>query len=230
LQCDEAWPTCATCKRAGRECSGPPNYKFIINGNHSTPAVHRASPPRGSDRNARVLKLKGPRPASLHSGDSVCETRAAQTEYRCLAARLSKPMALSRPPRCVDELLSKLIYCLEASAETLHDLNIWGSSLKFLPPLLDESETLRHAVELTTTAWLNVRSGQPVTACLDLQLYNEALQSLQCAVQEALKDPHPRIPTATLAAQTLVQKVEVNTPACWVSSGERLMQKRPDCL
>lgn len=165
--------------------------------------MHRDPPAaRGA---ARVTKMKGPNTSSLY------KKTKDPGENGCVTACPSPPTAINRPPGRVDELQARLVYCLEASADTLNDLSIWGSWLKLLPPLLGESKTLRHAVELTTTAWLNFQSGQPFTACLDLQLYNKSLQSLQCAVEEALREHNPRLPTATLAAQTLVQRAEVRS-------------------
>ncbi|KAJ2969959.1 hypothetical protein NUW58_g9841 [Xylaria curta] len=51
-KCDENWPTCGTCARAGKICSGARNtFKFVVNGSHNELA-------HGANRTENVLRTE----------------------------------------------------------------------------------------------------------------------------------------------------------------------------
>ncbi|KAI0131774.1 hypothetical protein BJ170DRAFT_717519 [Xylariales sp. AK1849] len=213
-KCDEAWPTCSACKRAERECSGPRNLKFVINGCHSTSAGHEKLPTvravrAGVDDTSRSgSEESAPDPTPCTTLIDV-KGHVVQEGYSYHRMRLSKAKPQAGPSTTADRLAAKLIYCLDAAAGTAHDLQMWGSSLRLMPPRLAESATLRHTMDLVITAWLNVQRNLHTTAWLDLCLYNRALRSLQDALQDAQENPASHLTTATLSAQTLLQKVEI---------------------
>ncbi|KAI1371464.1 hypothetical protein F4677DRAFT_312149 [Hypoxylon crocopeplum] len=230
-KCDENWPTCGACARAGKVCSGARNnYKFVVNGCHN-----EAPTPKSSDEDD----------ASICSGDSgqtqgSLSRRASpggtiivdMKEYTAAVGpgtfhrmRLTRPQRprhanRSRPPpsltpsptpspvmRPLDALAAKFIYCLEAASGTGNDLLIWGPSIRMIPQRLGSaSPVLRHAVELVVTSWTNSQRDilSPET-WLDLGLYTQALGSLQ----KALEEFEPDIGCDTIAAQALLQKIEL---------------------
>lgn len=107
------------------------------------------------------------------------------------------------------ELLSaRFVACLEAAKGTGNDLLIWGPSIKLVPQRLgSESPVLRHTVELVVTTWSNSQRELSPETWLDLRLYTQALGSLQ----KALKEPEQSYVTDIIAAQAMLQKVEVSS-------------------
>lgn len=74
--------------------------------------------------------------------------------------------------------------------------------------LATESPVLRHVVELAVASWSNSQRDilSPET-WLDLRLHMQALGSLR----KALESPEQGLVTDTIAAQWLLQKLEVST-------------------
>lgn len=105
-------------------------------------------------------------------------------------------------------LAARFVSCLESARGTGNDLLIWGPSIKLIPQRLgSESPVLRHAVELVVTTWSNSQREFSPEMWLDLRLYTQALGSLQ----KALKEPEQSYVTDIIAAQALLQKVEVSS-------------------
>ncbi|KAK8081089.1 hypothetical protein PG997_008907 [Apiospora hydei] len=223
-KCDEAWPTCGTCQRAKRPCSGPPRMKFVINGCHSTSGGYDsasstsersdASTPRDDHNQTSPPRiLKQHQPKFRCRGRNINEDRGSLHRLR-LPNMPPKPRDITPTP--ADQLAAELIWCLNAAPGTGHDLYLWGASLGLLPPLLGQSAALQHATKLLTTTWSNIQRGYPRRAWLDAQLYDACLISLQQTLEQVFEDPTSKLTTtATLAAQTLLQKVEVNEPHCF---------------
>lgn len=107
-----------------------------------------------------------------------------------------------------DQLAARFINCLEVATGTGNDLLIWGPSIRMIPRRLgSESLVLRHTVELVVTTWTNSQRELPPEAWLDLRLYTRALGSLHKALEEPEQQGSI---TDTIAAQALLQKVEVS--------------------
>ncbi|KAI1857480.1 hypothetical protein JX265_011215 [Neoarthrinium moseri] len=212
--CDETWPTCSACKRAERKCSGPPSYKFVINGCHSTSA-NKKEFPASFDANATIQDTRTVEPAesSFSSGRLTTIVKVQKKEASggdsFHSVRLTPSNPRNEHVTKADLLSAKLLYYLEVSAGSECDLQMWGHSLKLLPRFLDGSAALRHAVDLLLTCWSNLQQKGSITDSLDLTLYNQALRSLQEALQGALVDPVSCLTSSTLAAQTVLQKVEI---------------------
>jgi hypothetical protein len=65
---------------------------------------------------------------------------------------------------------------------------------------------LDHAVELLLSAWTNSSRRLPSDMWLDLRTYNRAI----CSLKNALDDANVELVTNTLAAQCILQKIEVS--------------------
>ncbi|KAI0467658.1 hypothetical protein F4859DRAFT_229357 [Xylaria cf. heliscus] len=205
-KCDENWPTCGTCARAGKICSGArTNYKFVINGSHNE------LPEDGRNIiDTRRLSLAstgaGRADRRRDFGDIVLDPKNVTVDgcsFRCHSFNnLSKSIPWSPP----DQLISHLIACLNAARGTGHDLRILGAFLPLVPQYLGGGNTaLGHAVELLLGAWENSRRGFPSDTWLDLRTYNRALRSLK----PALDDANVGQLNNTLAALCVLQKTEV---------------------
>ncbi|KAH9889662.1 hypothetical protein F4778DRAFT_773278 [Xylariomycetidae sp. FL2044] len=162
-KCDENWPTCSTCARAGKVCSGARNsFKFVVNGSHheaessspeekSSSLLSRSAPSRrryqihqlqqqaNSDPQTELVNL---RTYAVRGGKGGTFYRMKLS--RCFKSSSSTPMATTTttptpfpsvgPPLTSLEILSsRLIVCLEAAPGTGNDLGILGASLRMLP-------------------------------------------------------------------------------------------------
>lgn len=107
-----------------------------------------------------------------------------------------------------DRLAAQLVYCLESASGTGRDMLIWGPSVWMIPQRLgSESAVLRDTVKLVVASWANSQRGTlSPEAWLDLRLHTQALGSLRKALQEPGQD----LVTDTIAAQWLLQKLEVS--------------------
>ncbi|KAI0173184.1 hypothetical protein GGR52DRAFT_376043 [Hypoxylon sp. FL1284] len=266
-QCDENWPTCGACSRAGKVCSGARNnFKFVVNGCHneaptttatvSTPRsrdysvsaddASNVSSGEGGQGSATTIVHGGPLSRRTSPGGTIIvdmkEYTAASgtgTFHRMRLSRPHRPRHLSTngggcggkegggrsgsgrssgrptptpspspsPIMSPSELLTaRYVSCLEAARGTGNDLLIWGPSMRLIPKRLgSESPVLRHAVELVVTTWTNSQREAAPEAWLDLRLYTQALGSLQ----QALKAPEQSYVTDIIAAQAMLQKVEL---------------------
>ncbi|KAI1109607.1 hypothetical protein F5Y14DRAFT_22571 [Nemania sp. NC0429] len=205
-KCDEKWPTCGTCARAGKVCSGARNtFKFVVNGSHN-------ELPDGSEDGVRTsgLPLASPYVGNAgrrrHDGGTVVSDpmhifiEGHSFEYS--STNLLHPTPWSPP----DQTIARLIACLGAAPGTGHDLRIVGAFLPLIPQrLVSGNMALCHAVELLLGAWTNSRRGLPSHTWLDLRTYNRALRSLKTALNDANVDQL----TNTLTALCILQKIEV---------------------
>ncbi|KAI1463819.1 uncharacterized protein F4812DRAFT_232321 [Daldinia caldariorum] len=222
-KCDENWPTCGACTRAGKVCSGARNsYKFVVNGCHNESAnldststasnegVQGRQPRGGSPSGKMIVDMKK---YTTAKGPGTFHRMRLTHPNRPRAAKFSRP-ALSPtlsptppPAMCAsDRLAAELVYCLESASGTGRDMLIWGSSIWMIPRRLgSESPVLRDTVKLVVASWANSqRVALSPEAWLDLRLHTQALRSLRKALQEPGKD----LVTDTIAAQWLLQKLE----------------------
>ncbi|KAI1748473.1 hypothetical protein F4782DRAFT_542868 [Xylaria castorea] len=206
-QCDENWPTCGTCARAGKVCSGArTTFKFVVNGSHNeVPEDGRNSinTSRLSSTSTGVSRADRRR----HTGDIIVLDSKNMAMNGCgfkchSSMNLSQPIPWNPP----DQLKAHLVACLGAARGTGHDLHILGAFLPLVPQHLGGGDTaLGHAIELLLGAWTNSRRGLPSDTWLDLRTYNRALRSLKAA----LDDANVEHLNNTLAALCVLQKTEV---------------------
>ncbi|KAK5633779.1 hypothetical protein RRF57_009493 [Xylaria bambusicola] len=207
--CDEKWPTCGTCARAGKICSGARNtYKFVVNGSHS-----EVLDDSGDARHTRRLPLENGSAGKVDSmsrhyaGAVVIGTKhffvdESTEKGRQALANLAKPLPWNLP----DQITAHLVACLGAAPGTGYDLHILGAFLPLIPRHLSSGHTaLSYAVELLLGAWTNSRRGLPSELWLDLRAYNRALRSLKAALDDANSEHL----TNTLATLCVLQKTEI---------------------
>ncbi|KAI0188651.1 hypothetical protein EV127DRAFT_119290 [Xylaria flabelliformis] len=213
-KCDENWPTCGTCARAGKICSGArTTFKFVVNGSHNeVPEDGRiiTDTTRLPVTSTGISSRATDRRRQQHIGEIiVLDSRNMTSIEGCGGFKyhhpfISLPQAISwNPP---DKLKAHLVACLDAERGTGHDLHILGAFLPLVPQHLgDDNTALGHAVELLLGAWTNSRRGLPSDTWLDLRTYNRALRSLKAA----LDDANVEHLNNTLAALCVLQKTEV---------------------
>ncbi|KAI1759798.1 hypothetical protein GGR53DRAFT_121679 [Hypoxylon sp. FL1150] len=225
-KCDENWPTCGACTRAGKVCSGARNnFKFVVNGCHNEVPTPRASDSDdasvssgdGSRAQDPVFRQASPGGTIIVDMKEYTTASGIGTFHRMRLTRPHRPRHLhcSRstpspspsPVMSPSELLSaRFVACLEAAKGTGNDLLIWGPSIKLVPRQLgSESPVLRHTVELVVKTWANSQRELSPETWLDLRLYTQALGSLQ----KALKEPEKSCVTDIIAAQAMLQKFEL---------------------
>jgi len=196
--------------------------KFVINGCHSASGGYDSASSTSSSRS----DIANPKDKS-DSHTTPSPSRALKRQPKLAWDRTTHEdggsfhiIRLPRPPnpRGVtpapsERLVAELIWCLDAAPGTGHDLHLWGASLGLIPPLLGQSAALQHATKLLVRSWANMRRGWPRCKWLDAQLYDAALRSLQQALEHAFREDHDSsyLTTTTLAAQTVLQKLEVTT-------------------
>ncbi|KAI1473938.1 hypothetical protein F4774DRAFT_415343 [Daldinia eschscholtzii] len=224
-KCDENWPTCGACARAGKVCSGARNnYKFVVNGCHNESASSDSAGAASDDGSQiQTQQPRGAGPSGTMIVDMKEYTAAVGpgTFHRMRLTRPHRPRnAKYNPPTpsptssptppltmCAsDRLAAQLVYCLESASGTGRDMLIWGPSIWMIPRRLgSESPVLRDTVKLVVASWANSqRIALSPEAWLDLRLHTQALGSLRKALQEPGQD----LVTDTIAAQWLLQKLE----------------------
>ena len=123
------------------------------------------------------------------------------TFYQMKIMQLSVPREV---PTTADGRLSKrLLSCI--AQDNGCDLSMSRYALGLMSPRLSTSRALTNAVDCLLSTWTNLRRGLPPEEMLDLKGYGKALRSLQTA----LSDPEQRFCTATLAATSILHRVEV---------------------
>ncbi|OTB00296.1 hypothetical protein M426DRAFT_238779 [Hypoxylon sp. CI-4A] len=197
IKCDEKWPICTACKKADVVCSGPSNLtKFIYNGRHTSPPdkwdanehkerCHGTETPSGNLERIRHEDLPG---------------GASFSQFRVLASEPRKTLTT-----VADRVAARLVGYLtheNAGWDTLASIGY----VKHLPIRLSESAALRDSVALMCATWANSRRNKVDTnQFLDDILYGKALRSLQ----RALGDEKQQLRSETLAATTILERLEV---------------------
>ncbi|KAI1653776.1 hypothetical protein F4813DRAFT_245520 [Daldinia decipiens] len=225
-KCDENWPTCGACARSGKVCSGARNnYKFVVNGCHnesndsdgvSKPSDNssqiQSQQPREADPNGNMIIDIKEYTSTTGTGTFHRMRLTRPRRARNIKCSRPTPSLTPSPTPCPpmgasDRLAAQLVYCLESASGTGRDMLIWGPSVWMIPQRLgSESAVLRDTVKLVVTSWANSQRGTlPPEAWLDLRLHTQALGSLRKALQEPGQD----LVTDTIAAQWLLQKLEL---------------------
>ncbi|KAI0386506.1 hypothetical protein F5Y04DRAFT_244204 [Hypomontagnella monticulosa] len=196
IKCDEKWPTCTPCIRAKVPCSGPPNLTKFIHSNRD------ASTTNGSERDEVATQfsiseksashLESIRQKGLPGGGSFGHFRMASNEPRKNLTTVA------------DRVAARLVGYL-AHEDAPWDILATIGYTKHLPVRLGESAALRDSVALMCSTWSNYRRNVPVAQLVDSNLYGKALRSLQ----RALDDRHQQLKCETLAAATVLERLEV---------------------
>lgn len=114
-------------------------------------------------------------------------------------------LRLSQEPRpnlttVADRLAASLVRHLEHGSFLLT-----LGHIKFVPARVGASPALRDCVALLCSSWVNFRRALPVEQIINSQAYGKALRSLQTA----LNDEHQQLNAETLAAVTIMERVEI---------------------
>ncbi|GAP86932.1 putative C6 zinc finger domain-containing protein [Rosellinia necatrix] len=205
-KCDEKWPTCGTCARAGKRCSGPSDgFKFIVNGNHNEAATDTKD-----GTGASRFSLAGISASRAHRRRHDTNIIIFDPKHAFKDPCRFKSYSLSDFPKSLpwsqpDQIAARFVTCLRAETGTGNDLHILGAFVDFIPQHIGRGNAaLGHAVELLLGAWTKSRQKLPSTTWLDLVTYNKALHSLTAALNDASVEP-----ISTLTTLCLLQKIEV---------------------
>ncbi|KAI0176055.1 hypothetical protein GGR52DRAFT_342772 [Hypoxylon sp. FL1284] len=209
-KCDEAWPTCGNCKKAGQQCSGPSRrVKFVHNGKHARErgVVVRnvSSESSGEPESGSASQLLSIRTRTTNSG-------ATFSKLRILSQR--SPVPLKVPGSPADLLAGNIVAYLESSEGTGYSLATFICTLGCAPPLLQSKEALFDSASLLLSTCQKLRQGTPPADLFDLGSYSRALRSLQ----RALDDPQEQKSSSTLAAAIYLQMSE------YLFDGEKINQ------
>ncbi|VUC26047.1 unnamed protein product [Clonostachys rosea] len=181
VKCDEKWPTCSACGRAGIVCPGPPGMKFVLNNNHK---------PEREDGDALVYSSKprkranGP-PAS--SGSLVLAERPASAAIRATgnnsefrSYRLLNAWDYRVPMDSCDHLSARLVALMDASPR-LPEFNL--ATLRELPRRLHVSECLEDSVRYWCSSWIDYHRGLHVPSSMSQIYHGKVIRSLQRAIE-----------------------------------------------
>ena len=123
------------------------------------------------------------------------------TFYQMKIMQMAVPREV--PTTADGRLAKRLLSCIKEDNGC--DLSMSCYSLGLMTQRLSTSRALTNAVDCLLSTWTNLRRGLPPEEMLDLKGYGKALRSLQTA----LSDPDQRLCTATLAATSILHRVEV---------------------
>ncbi|KAI0113335.1 hypothetical protein F4814DRAFT_421483 [Daldinia grandis] len=196
IKCDENWPTCTPCLRAGVVCSGPPNLtKFIHTSSHSSTTDEA----RGDNvtaqlttRGRAVGNLESIRQRGLPGGASFGHFRLAPDGPRKTLTTVAERVG------------ARLVGYLSHENAPWDILASCGY-VKHLPVRLGESAALRDCVALMCSTWINSRRSSKSTQIMDSNLYVKALRTLQ----RAINDRNQQLRSETLAAATILERLEL---------------------
>ena len=190
LQCDQAWPSCTPCIRAQLLCSGPPTEPKFVHSDYNAPT--QEAPDQELLDVHWQPKVRGKVPNSL--SDSL--------GWKSRASRVESLRARPNLTTHADRVASRLIRNLEHGPSRPL---LWSTGcLEWMPARFSKSPALRDAVTVFLSSWLNLHKQLPVEDLVDPALQGKALRSLQRAVN----DPAEQRTCETLAAATLVERVE----------------------
>ncbi|KAK7212308.1 hypothetical protein V2G26_019486 [Clonostachys chloroleuca] len=186
------WPTCTPCELKNFECPGASSLiKFVDGGPQSR---------RGAS--SRM-------PSPTHSSSSSAESPPGKEEETmssergsCTVMPPSSPsVPRTKPTIVADRVAGRLVAQLESCPELIKVFQM--GYLKYLPPLLSRSPSLRDTVSLFCTAWAGYRRRQPVGDFMSMEAYGKALRSLRRCL-----DGDKTCSMETLAAITLLERSE----------------------
>ncbi|KAI1759363.1 hypothetical protein GGR53DRAFT_527485 [Hypoxylon sp. FL1150] len=179
-KCDEAWPTCGSCRKAGKECSGPANLvKFINNGRHFREDRDHGTVVREASNTSLPNEASDSRPTMclLNIRNRTTSSGATFSKLRIFT---QKPTVPSRVPSSPADLLAgKVASCLKCSEGTGYSLSMFLCTLEYASPLLQSNEALFDATNLLLSTWQKLRRGIRSEDLFDLASYSRALRSLQ---------------------------------------------------
>ncbi|KAI0549953.1 hypothetical protein F4679DRAFT_595079 [Xylaria curta] len=227
VKCDEDWPTCGTCRRARKVCSGPPRpVKFIHNGDHAMDADNY----RGSER-AGLINQNDTASSSrmLLPGDVIEFERAEEDKVTLIQVRQKaagqgggtfakmrrvRPVDLRTPlpgrlsRNCFDHVIARVVCCLQSTAGTEHDITLSITWADLAPRRLYSSAAFAAAICFYIDTWGKAREAVTPfsTTVIDRKAYGKTLGYLR----SALRDPKQAYDTGTLAAIALIHKIEVD--------------------
>ncbi|KAI0871644.1 hypothetical protein GGS24DRAFT_53364 [Hypoxylon argillaceum] len=206
-KCDERWPTCGTCSRAGKICSGArTSFKFVVNGSHNelpddaADSIGTSQLLVASTGGSSADRRRNDRGIIMVDPELIFIPGHSPKNYRPINSLNPIPWS---PP---DQVNARLVACLDAAPGTGHDLRILGAFVPLIPQRMGSGNmALGHAVDLLLSAWSHSRRGLPSKEWLDLRTYNRALRSLKAALDDATVEQL----TNTLTALCILQKIEV---------------------
>ncbi|KAH9892256.1 hypothetical protein F4778DRAFT_749929 [Xylariomycetidae sp. FL2044] len=191
VKCDGVWPTCGTCLRTMRVCTGP--SRSLMSGHNSFHAATMMS--YGvSHQSQRTGDAGG---SGCHRG--IYSDPEAHVKYFPML-----PAQVRRSGR--ESFTAEFVSVLEATAGTEHDVSLVVSWIKEAPCRLVESAAFCAAASLFVKTWANTRRDLPNDLLLDRRAYGVALYHLR----NAINDPTKVYQAETLAATALILKVEVD--------------------
>ncbi|KAL6890490.1 hypothetical protein GGI43DRAFT_416024 [Trichoderma evansii] len=196
VKCDQKWPTCTPCFQADAVCSGPPTEaKFVHNGIYATTS--------GADSEVPAKSTSLPLLSSAPSHAIVAiNSRNVPGGASYSILRLSQEPR-PNPTTVADRLAASLVRHLENGPDSA--LLLTMGHLNFVPARIGASPALRDCVALLCSTWANYRRALPVERIIDSKVYGKALRSLQIA----LDDENQQLRTETLAAVTMMERVEI---------------------
>lgn len=117
-------------------------------------------------------------------------------------------LRLAQEPRpnlttVADRLAASLVRHLENGSDSTFLLTL--GHIKFVPARIGASPALRDCVAMLCSSWANFRRALPAEQIISSQAYGKALRSLQVA----LNDESQQLSAETLAAVTIMERVEI---------------------
>ncbi|KAL6689676.1 hypothetical protein J3F84DRAFT_354013 [Trichoderma pleuroticola] len=197
IKCDQKWPTCTPCYHVDAVCSGSPTEaKFVYNGIHAT--TNRA------DCVAPVTStsLQVPSRAPSHAAIVAIKSRDISGGATYSVLRLPQEPR-PNPTTVADRLAATLVRHLENGP--VNAFLLTAGYIIFVPARVGASSALRDCVALLCSTWTNFRRALPVEQLINPNVYGKALRSLQIA----LNDERQQLNTETLAAVTVLERVEI---------------------
>ncbi|XXG96036.1 hypothetical protein Hte_002313 [Hypoxylon texense] len=196
IKCDEKWPTCTPCVRAKVQCSGPPavTTTFINNSRQADveTAIRNKVAARSSVADRPAGSLEKIRCQDLPGGASFSHFRLHSSEPKKNLTTVA------------DRVAARLVGYL-GNDDAPWDYLVYTGYIRHLPVRLSRSAALRDCVVLMTSTWANHKRNLPIEQVMDSGLYGKALRSLQ----RAIDDHRERLSCETLAAVTILERVEL---------------------
>ncbi|KAI0479801.1 hypothetical protein F4859DRAFT_450364 [Xylaria cf. heliscus] len=150
----------------------------------------------------KVTLMRVRQRAAGHGGGTFTKMR----RVRPTDLRTSLPAHI--PRNCVDNLAAQVVYCLQATAGTEHDLALSITWADLAPQRLYSSAAFCAAISIYMSTWQKAcfAAASLPTTVLDRKAYGKALGFLR----SALRDPKQTYDAGTLAATALIHRIEVD--------------------